>query len=555
MERVNLNMVLEDDVRSTQAPLSDRLDARIQISDEMPTLNSEDITDHDLHPDNPLLTSGNENVSQPEGTAEPYVPWFGDTSQQGIIPRFYLLHSRLGIQVLWLLIMLWAGACIFALDGPISYLVPLDTWIRVVHSGLFALSGVINWVPAMCVYEFLLLNPNLSKMRTRIVIVIGATFFGLLLWPYYALVSKTNFPYWKGPLNFDIRHSLQTWSTGTVPQSFRGCDARVESQQWSLFLPDTYNTQFARTVSVYENSTMRLDYYPAFNMELFHSIQMSQTLCGQGFMGNTDLYGLGIRTGLYLQWISALFANNLLPDTRQELQKIYLIFSLAICLATIIASLAKTCTFSIEIEIMYWMYLGGYICVFGTAPCSIKLGSEMKWIKIDWRIVLLFTTHALMYYHVVWFIWHAYDRVFSRMPCGTYHFFLVPLLDPSEVFWVLRDCLNHLLIPLIPLLSLFPFIGLLLISEIKHAIQDFATYQLFFQRAAMSDSDQAESTEPNDTSVKKSIRSRLYRSIKWIYMKFRVLCELPSRGRGGIRLVTPIDVKKRRFVGLIHLRT
>ncbi|KAL8858529.1 MAG: hypothetical protein Q9178_005027, partial [Gyalolechia marmorata] len=280
-------------------------------------------------------------------------------------------------------------------------------------------------------------------------------------------------------------------------------------------------------------------------MELFHSIRRSQNLCGQGFMGNTDLYGLGIRTGLYFQWISALLANNLLPDTRQELQKIYLVFSLAICLATIIASFAKTCTFSIEIEIMYWMYLGGYVCVFGTAPCLIKLGSEMKWIKIDWRTVLLFATHALMYYHGVWFIWYAYDRVFSRMPCGTYHFFLVPLLDPSEVFWALRDCLNHLLIPLIPLLSLFPFIGLLLISETKHAIQDSAIYQLFFQKAAISDRDQAESTEPDDTSAKKSIGLRVYRSIKRIYMEFRKFCKLPSRSRGGIRLVTPIDIKNR----------
>ncbi|CAF9941050.1 MAG: hypothetical protein HETSPECPRED_002856 [Heterodermia speciosa] len=63
----------------------------------------------------------------------------------------------------------------------------------------------------------------------------------------------------------------------------------------------------------------------------------------------------------------------------------------------------------------------------------------------------------------------------------------------------------------------------------------------------MSDRDQAEFTEPDDTSAKKSIGSKLYRSIKRIYMNFREFCELPSRSRGGIRLVTPIDVKKRRL--------
>ena len=431
LERVNLNMVSEDDVHSTQASLPDRLDARIQISDEMPTLNSEDIRDHDLHPDNPLHTSGNEIVSQQDGTAELYVPWLGGTSRLGIISRFYWRLFTLGAVVLLAANVLWAGVClVFAFFGSSWY---AETFAHLFGRGLFAVSGVLSWVPVVCVYVFLLCNPNLNKMRTGMVIVVGATFFGLLLWAYYALVSNTNVTYWSVSTQ-KIGRFFQTWSTGTVPQSFRGCDARVESQQSSLFLPDIYNTQFARTVSFYKNSTMEWTYHPAFNMELFHSIRMSQNLCGQGFIGNTDLYGLGIRTGLYLQWISALFANNLLPDTRQELQKIYLIFSLAICLATIIASLAKTCTFSIEIEIMYWMYLGGYICVFDTAPCSIKLGSEMKWIKIDWRTVLLFTTHALMYYHGIWFIWYGYDRVFSRMPCGTYHFFVIPLLDPSEVF-------------------------------------------------------------------------------------------------------------------------
>lgn len=201
------------------------------------------------------------------------------------------------------------------------------------------------------------------------------------------------------------------------------------------------------------------------------------------------------------------------------------------------------------------------MCVFGTAPCSIKLGSEIKWIKIDWMTVFLFTTHAIMYYHGIWFNWYAYDRVFSKMPCGTSHFFLVPLLNPSKVFWVLRCCLNLLLIPLIPLLSLFPIIGFLLIPEIKHAIQDSIIYQQLFQKAAISDSDQAESTEPDDTSVKKSIRLRMHQfvNLKWIYMglrkeymELREGCRLPSRSRGGIRLVTPIDVKNRRFVESIN---
>lgn len=38
-----------------------------------------------------------------------------------------------------------------------------------------------------------------------------------------------------------------------------------------------------------------------FHMNQFLSVQANQTLSDQGFKGNGDLYGLGIRTGVYLQ--------------------------------------------------------------------------------------------------------------------------------------------------------------------------------------------------------------------------------------------------------------
>ena len=82
-----------------------------------------------------------------------------------------------------------------------------------------------------------------------------------------------------------------------------------------------------------------------------------------------------------------------------------------------------------------------------------------------------------MTYHGVWFVWYAYDQAFSRIPCGTYHFFLPPILDPSQGFWTLRDYLTHLLVPLLPtLLFTFPLSGLLLASEVKYIIQHSPTY-------------------------------------------------------------------------------
>ena len=349
---------------------------------------------------------------------------------------------------------------------------------------------------------------------------------------------------------------MQTWSTGTVPQSFRGCDARVEPNQASLFETDTYYTQFARTMYLNPNGTLKrgklyFTFYQTFDMDRFRSIQENQTVCGQGFEGNNDLYGLVIRISLYLQWLSSFLANNFLPGTRQELQKAYLMFSLAICLATVIASFAKACVFSIEIEIMYWMYWGGYVCVFASAPCRVRLGSEMKWIKLNWTTVVLFITHFLMTYHGVWFVWHAYDQVFSRMPCGTYHFFLFPMLEPSQGFWTLRDYLTLLLIPFIPtLLAAFPFVGLLLASEVKYTIQHSATYQAIFPKPSVSNCDQPRNTEYN-ASKQTSLGLRVSLFIAREYRVFREMFCLPSNSRGGIRLVTPIDVKDRRCVAFI----
>jgi hypothetical protein len=46
---------------------------------------------------------------------------------------------------------------------------------------------------------------------------------------------------------------------------------------------------------------------------------MNQTLCNQCFAGNTDLYGLGICTGLHLQWISSFLANTGDPAKTSEI--------------------------------------------------------------------------------------------------------------------------------------------------------------------------------------------------------------------------------------------
>lgn len=201
------------------------------------------------------------------------------------------------------------------------------------------------------------------------------------------------------------------------------------------------------------------------------------------------------------------------------------------------------------------MYWGGLLCVFASSPSSTRLGSKAKWVVLDWMTGIQFMTHMLMAYHGIWFVWYAYDQIFSRMPCGTYHFFFVPVLDPSPSFWFLRDFLTQLICPLaMPLLVMFPFMGLLVASEIKKSIQVSTTYQMFFPTSNDLGTQQSEITAPNP-SVKFSLRCRILRRLKRLYHGIRELYRqlwrligLPSYGGSGIRLMTPIDIKNRRYV-------
>lgn len=531
ISRVCLNLIQAEHDQSTLATL-DGLEPPIQSSGEILMSNSED----DQDPDNPLHSHENADAALP---GPPVEPWVGDIFgiRAGIIPCFQIKMSAFSIFFICVGILMWI--LIFSAVNTRNS----EFWEKSSDciSSLFInlmFGIVLSFILFVIMCVVTESSPN--KLNFWILIVTGATVFGLCSWLYIGLLANSVISYCDYP-----------WFTETMPQSFRGCDARVEPQQASLFWADIYDTQLARTKHV--DSDLEVS-YSAFDMDLSRSIQMNQTLCNQGFAGNADLYGLGNRTGLYLLWISSLLANNLLLKTWQELQKVYLIFSLAFCLATVIASFTKNCTFGIEIEIMYWMYWGGFVCVFASAPCPVQLGSKIKWIKLDWTTVILFTTHTLMTYHGIWFVLYAYDQVFSRMPCGTYQFFLVPMLDPSEGFWALRGYLTLSMLPwVLSLLAVFPFVVLLLASEIKHSIQHSAIYQILFPRSMISDCDQAQITGLN-ASAKTSLGLRVYLLIKRRYIVFRESFRLPSHSREGIRLVTPIDVRNRRCVACIYHR-
>ena len=343
------------------------------------------------------------------------------------------------------------------------------------------------------------------------------------------------------------------WYTGPLPQSSRGCEARVGPAQSSLFTEHIYASQFAR-IQVANLGLSPLSFLK-FDVQAFDAIRHNQILCNQGFIGNSDLYGLGSRVSLYLQWITALVINNFVPRNRNEFRKVYLAYSLGLCIATFVFTFSTACTFAVEIEILYWAYWGGYLCIFATSPSYRRLGSEVKWIGLDWITGINYFLHILMFYHSTFFWHYGYDQVFSRMPCGTYHFFFTPLLDPSKSFWFFRDALTIIINPVnIALIVTVPIVSLCLMSEIKESICDSSVCQnlgIYLRGSGGSDSGTGLAIDAAQASLssrfQKSLRALGFFCVKR-YRELREWYLLPPYSRKGIRLLTPIDIKQRKYV-------
>ena len=272
----------------------------MQTSDNMPASKSEDNRDPDQDTDSPLSTQEDAVLAQPGDTAENYVPWLGDDRNFGLIPKLMISFLILVIVSVLGFIEYWQ---------VLGELLGLNRYIHLPFSELMqflAVEYVViilvtlwNWSPLIVVWGYLVLPFQSNKLSSRIVIIIGACVFGLFSWAYCELVSIK--------MDGDRSRAMffRTWFGGSMPQSFRGCFARVGPNQASLFEPDIYSAQFARIMRTHANSSNYIydpsNYNHTFDMERFRSIQVNLTLCNQGFEGNNDLYGLEIRTSLYLQ--------------------------------------------------------------------------------------------------------------------------------------------------------------------------------------------------------------------------------------------------------------
>lgn len=95
-----------------------------------------------------------------------------------------------------------------------------------------------------------------------------------------------------------------------------------------------------------------------------------------GFAGNSDLYGLGIRLGIYLQWISSLLTNSLLPTTVSDLLDTNSIFLFAVFIAIAVATNLPGGLHPVEAFIMLQLCFGFLLSVLSVNGSKLILFND-----------------------------------------------------------------------------------------------------------------------------------------------------------------------------------
>lgn len=184
----------------------------------------------------------------------------------------------------------------------------------------------------------------------------------------------------------------------------------------------------------------------------FHSVQPghAQPLLANGtapdlnpcqFRGDDNTYGLGIRIGLYVQWITTDLAYNLLPEEASNIRAINSAFQLANLGGLLFITITKALyqptpqLHAIECWIVLTFCLGG-VCT-GALKGSKKRGEPLTH---DFSLhdmsslgsVVNLTVNVVLVYYSIWFVFVGMDKMVHPL-CNRYAFFFARVVsDPPS---------------------------------------------------------------------------------------------------------------------------
>ncbi|KAF2658364.1 hypothetical protein K491DRAFT_676410 [Lophiostoma macrostomum CBS 122681] len=133
-----------------------------------------------------------------------------------------------------------------------------------------------------------------------------------------------------------------------------------------------------------------------------------------GFEGESDLYGLGIRIGVYLQWLTGLLVYVFYPEGYADVSTTTLIFSTAITIGTIVNSSER---YASEIFIFLYLFLGGIFITVVLGEHSPYYGAKESRISMFKLLCTVACCFAGSVYSA-WFWLEGLMTFFQQSPCG-----------------------------------------------------------------------------------------------------------------------------------------
>jgi hypothetical protein len=139
-----------------------------------------------------------------------------------------------------------------------------------------------------------------------------------------------------------------------------------------------------------------------------------------GFTGNSDIYGLGVRLGLYLQWLTALITrlSSPSPESIRDLLDTDAIFLLALFIATILLAIGSVGpVHRVEILILFHLFFGDvYVILWKDTYLDYERTPLSIW-GLNCRNMLIVGMSAFS----TWFWFKGEGQLLSD-PCGDFAF-------------------------------------------------------------------------------------------------------------------------------------
>ena len=138
-----------------------------------------------------------------------------------------------------------------------------------------------------------------------------------------------------------------------------------------------------------------------------------------GFVGSSDIYGIGIRIGYYAQAFSIWVANFFVLREARALRAVNALFMFAMCIGLIFMSATPSQTYSVEAYIMIQIIL----VVWYVGTLDLSKYSRKHWKFNFERSVITNGCFVGMIVYNVWYWWVGLD-VMLKTPCGSFGYFL-----------------------------------------------------------------------------------------------------------------------------------